>query len=140
VTGVKESSARPVSLPKGRIGPKRFAVKIRADHEISYDCPQCRQGVFDDAPGRRGSGGLSSFLSAGNVWLPLQGRDGKRCTLARADPTGRGQLERTMELIGLGGNQMAPYSRSQILGVAVHAKLVAMRADAALAEAHTSYF
>jgi hypothetical protein len=45
-----------------------------------------------------------------------------------------------MELIGLGGNQMAPYSRSQILGVAVHAKLVAMRADAALAEAHTSYF
>jgi hypothetical protein len=37
----------------------------------------------------------------GNVWLPLQGRDGKRRTLARADPAGRGQLERTIERIRL---------------------------------------
>jgi hypothetical protein len=25
---------------KGQIGPERFAVKIRAGYEISYDCPQ----------------------------------------------------------------------------------------------------
>jgi hypothetical protein len=43
----------------------------------------------------------SSFLWAGNVWLPLQGRDGKRCTLARTDPSGRSQLKRTVELIRL---------------------------------------
>jgi hypothetical protein len=43
----------------------------------------------------------SSFLWAGKVWLPLQGRDGKRRTLARAHPAGRGQLEWTVKLIRL---------------------------------------
>src|SRR5580704_10928012 len=87
----------------GRLGGKawdgRLGKTIGADRE--------RQNVhaISVRPARKPHGNrtgwLSSFLWAGNVWPPLQGRDGKRCTLARADPTGRRQLERTVEFIWL---------------------------------------
>jgi hypothetical protein len=43
--------------------------------------------------------GASASLWAGNVWLPPQGRNGERRSLAGADPARRGQLERTIDRI-----------------------------------------
>jgi len=46
------------------------------------------------------SGEASPFLW-GNVWLPLQGRDGNRRSFARVDPAGRSELARIGDAIGL---------------------------------------
>jgi hypothetical protein len=94
------------------------------------------------------SSGLGSYAPLpASKWhrvIVVRTHEGSRPDAARSPdrcptPACRGDLKsRPRRADGRGGNQMAPYSRSQILGVAVHAKPVAMRADAALAEAHTS--
>src|SRR5262249_53968329 len=48
-----------------------------------------------------GGGNASPFLRAGNVGPPLQGHDSKRRSFARADPAGRGELERLKDRIEL---------------------------------------